>query len=253
MESITPKKCLIVASGVHNHSEFVELVKERLGELLPVPEHLYERKPAEYIGGEYRNWTETPDTNIMLAFESVPWKDRDVPACHVMGALLGESNSFGDRIPGLGFNRAHQVILNKNYVDLCQGLNHHFSDSGIFGINIEGQGSHSEELMNTAIETLSDLKNPIGDEELSRAKNSLKMGIMRSLETQESRLEEMARNYQAEGELNLHKQCDMIDSVSAEDVNRIAEKIFSGKPTMVVTGGAINLVPNITDVQRQLN
>ena len=39
MDNITPKKCLIVASGVRNHREYVDLVKERLGELLTVPEH----------------------------------------------------------------------------------------------------------------------------------------------------------------------------------------------------------------------
>lgn len=43
MDTITPKKCLIVASGVRNHREYVDLVKERLGELLTVPEHLYQR------------------------------------------------------------------------------------------------------------------------------------------------------------------------------------------------------------------
>ena len=39
MDNITPRKCLIVASGVKNHKEYVDLVKERLGELFPVPEH----------------------------------------------------------------------------------------------------------------------------------------------------------------------------------------------------------------------
>jgi predicted Zn-dependent peptidase len=39
MDNITPKKCVIVASGIKNHKEYVDLVKERLGELLPVPEH----------------------------------------------------------------------------------------------------------------------------------------------------------------------------------------------------------------------
>lgn len=41
MDNVTPKKALIVASGVKNHKEYVDLVKERLGELLPVPEHEY--------------------------------------------------------------------------------------------------------------------------------------------------------------------------------------------------------------------
>ena len=60
MDNITPKKCLIVASGVQNHQEYVELVKERLGDMLPVPEHNYVRDAAKYIGGEHRQWSETP-------------------------------------------------------------------------------------------------------------------------------------------------------------------------------------------------
>jgi hypothetical protein len=73
MDNITPRKCLIVASGIKNQKEYVELVKERLGELLPVPEHNFQRNPAEHIGGEYRTWAETPANNITLAFESCPW------------------------------------------------------------------------------------------------------------------------------------------------------------------------------------
>jgi predicted Zn-dependent peptidase len=64
MDNITPKKCLIVASGVKNHNEYVELVKERLGEVLSVPEHEYGRQKSEYIGGEYRTWTESPQTSV---------------------------------------------------------------------------------------------------------------------------------------------------------------------------------------------
>jgi len=39
MDNITPKKCLIVASGIKSHREYVDLVRERLGELHGVPEH----------------------------------------------------------------------------------------------------------------------------------------------------------------------------------------------------------------------
>lgn len=46
MDNITPAKCVIVANGVQNHSEFVELVKERLGDYQPLPEHLYTRQKS---------------------------------------------------------------------------------------------------------------------------------------------------------------------------------------------------------------
>ena len=76
------------------------------------------------------------------------------------------------------------MIENNTYVDNCSAINHHFTDSGLFGINVEGQGSHSEELMGTILEELNSLKHDIGDEELSRAKNHLKLSILRSMENQ---------------------------------------------------------------------
>ena len=73
-----------------------------------------------------------------------------------------------------------------------------------------------------------------------------------SMERQEDRLEEIARNYMTFGDLTFHQYCDKIDAVTSDQINRVASRVLSGKPTMLVTGGAINLVPTITDVQRQL-
>jgi predicted Zn-dependent peptidase len=244
MDNITPRKCLIVASGVKNHKEYVDLVKERIGELLPVPEHLYKRTASEYIGGEYRTWTETPQTNILLAFNSSQWNHEDTAAYHVMNTLIGNSHH--------GKNRAYDLTKNHNFVDQVQSLNNHFSDSGLFGITIEGAGSHSPDLLQVAMEELSRLKDRISDEELARAKNRLKMNILLNLEKQEDRLEEIAKNFLTFGDLTFHKYADQIDAVTSEDINRAASRALASKPTMIVTGGAINLVPTITDVARQL-
>lgn len=245
MDNITPRKCLIVASGVQNHKEFVELVKERLGELLPVPEHLYERRPSEYIGGEYRTWTETPQTNITLAFQSAPWNHADTATLFLMNSLIGCSSQSLR-------NRAHERIRTSNFVDQVYSINNQFTDSGLFGISVTGAGSHSQDLMNVALEDLANLRNNVSDQELSRAKNNLKMNILKTFERQEDRLEEIALNYMTHRDLNFHTYTQLIDNVTSQDVQRVASKLLQGKPTMVVTGGAINLVPSITDVQRQL-
>lgn len=254
MDNITPKKCLIVASGVKNHKEYVDLVKERLGELLPVPEHQYQRAPAEYIGGEYRTWTESPQTNITVAFESVPWSHEDVTAFYVANTLIGNATSFSTGGPGKGmYCRAITNMMQRyNFVDGVAGINTHFSDSGLFGMTIEGPGSHSQDLLHVLLEEFNRLKERISDEELARAKNILKMNILMSMERQEDRLEEIARNYMTFGDLTFHQYCERIDAVTSDQINRAAAKILAGKPTMLVTGGAINLVPGITDVQRQL-
>jgi len=102
MDNVTPSKCTIVASGIKNHQEFVDLVKERIGDMYPVPEHLHQRTPSKYIGGEYRNWTETPNTSITVGFESVPWTHEDVTAFYVMNTILGSAQAFSSGGPGKG-------------------------------------------------------------------------------------------------------------------------------------------------------
>ena len=150
--------------------------------------------------------------------------------------------------------RAVTNMMQQNeFVDSATAINSHFTDSGLFGIQVEGPGSHSAELLQVAMEELSKLRDPIDDLELMRTKNILKMNVMMAMERQDDRLEEMARNFQTFGDLNFHQYAEQVDSVTSEQINRAATTLLAGKPTMVVTGGAINMVPTITDVARQLN
>ena len=120
-------------------------------------------------------------------------------------------------------------------------------------MSVEGPGSHSADLLGRLIDELNGLKSPIDETELKRAKNIAKMNILMAMEKTEDRLEEIARYFLTFGDLTFHQYCDKIDSVTSRDINRVAEKLLSGKPTLLVTGGAINLVPSVTDVSRQLN
>ncbi len=104
--------------------------------------------------------------------------------------------------------------------------------------------------MQIGLEELNKLKQNISDEELNRAKNHLKMDLLTETEGSANRLREIATNYATFGDFTFHKYCDLIDSVTSQSINKVAEKCFSGNPTLVVTGDAINLVPNVTDVHR---
>ena len=65
--------------------------------------------------------------------------------------------------------------------------------------------------MHLAIEELNNLKNPIDETELNRAKNILKMNILMTMEKQDDRLDEIARNFMTFGDLTFHQYCDKID------------------------------------------
>ena len=68
------------------------------------------------------------------------------------------------------------------FVDRAHGFSNHFSDNGIFGMSIEGAGSHSSQLLGLTLETLNGLKNKVSDEDLSLVKNQLKMNILKNIE-----------------------------------------------------------------------
>lgn len=123
-----------------------------------------------------------------------------------MNTLIGNATSFSSGGPGKGmYCRAITNLMQRyNFVDSASGLNSHFSDSGLFGMTIEGPGSHSQDLMHVLLEELNRLKERISDEELARAKNILKMNILMAMERQEDRLEEIARNYMTFGDLTFH-------------------------------------------------
>ena len=100
-------------------------------------------------------------------------------------------------------------------MDSASAINSHFSDSGLFGIQLEGPGSHSQELMGVLVEELANLRNPIDDVELNRSKNVLKMNVLMAMERSEDRLEEIARNFLTYGDLTFHQYCEKIDAVTS--------------------------------------
>ena len=144
-----------------------------------------------------------------------------------MAQLLGSSDSMGSLT---GRNRNTELVRNSAHVEHAHVVNSHFSDSGLFGLTVQGAGSHSKDLMGSLLEQLNSLKESISDEDLQRAKNQLKFNILNEMETPGSRLEEIARNYHAfNGELNFHRYADKIDSVTANDINTVSSLTSIGR------------------------
>lgn len=94
-----------------------------------------------------------------------------------MNQLIGSATGFSSGGPGKGMHcRAVTNLMQRhNIVNGASALNSHFTDSGLFGMSIEGPATHSGDLMKLLIQELNGLRKPIGEIELNRAKNILKM------------------------------------------------------------------------------
>lgn len=88
-------------------------------------------------------------TNIILAYEAVPWTHPEVTAFYVMNTLMGNATSFSSGGPGKGMYCRAIVNLMQRYhfVSGVTTINSHFSDSGIFGISINGPAEAAQSLL----------------------------------------------------------------------------------------------------------
>lgn len=251
MKNITPEKTTIVASGLKCHDEFFDLVNETLGVLNPVREQDYKRTPSVYIGGEFRTFTETPDTNIILAYESVNWTHEDMPVFAVLQTLFGNGTGFSVGGPGKGMHSwaSTNILQVHHFISECQAINSHFTDSGLFGLNFTGNSHNSKDILLEMLNTFNKFKS-VNEVDLQRAKNILKRQVLLGTVNQVDRLEEVARTFNIHKDISIiDNYVSLIDQVNADRVNKAVTRLLKGKPTLVVTGNAVNLVPSIADIQ----
>ncbi|EGR30646.1 processing peptidase, putative [Ichthyophthirius multifiliis] len=209
LQNIAPHKIYVCASGVEHHEEFVELVQSKLGNIaVGNQESQHVREKSEYQGGEVRNLTEESQTVLALLFQSANWKSNNLFAFNLAKVLLQNL-------------RLRKNVLNKHsFVDNAESLNFHFTDSGLFGLKLQGSSDKSRQLLDLSIAELKGLANNISQDELNIAKNHLKNQILNAMERQTDRLEESARNFRTFGKV-LHTQySELIDQVTTDQVQK---------------------------------
>eukprot|EP00347_Sterkiella_histriomuscorum_P001866 403370379 len=255
-QHFTAERMMIVANGIRNHDEFVQIVQDKINKTDIPQTSNYQRQKAVYVGGEYRYLNEQAnDIKIDLAFESVSWEDELVTAFYVMNTLIGNATSFSSGGPGKGmYCRAITNLMQKyNFVDAASAINSHYHETGLFGMSVQGPSQSAKHLSIILLDELIKLKQKINDEELSRAKNILKMNILMAMERKEDRLEEIARNYMTYKKLTFMDYCNSIDKVTSEQINKAAHKALSSKPTLIVSGNNIDQVPSFEQIHRYVN
>ena len=88
------------------------------------------------------------------------------------------------------------------------------------------------------------LTGDIGREELERAKTQLKSMLLMNLESRPVIFEDLARQVLAQGVRQRPEHyIEKINSVRKEDINRIAKKMLTSKPSVAAIGSLANLPP----------
>ncbi|KAJ5806520.1 uncharacterized protein N7503_004122 [Penicillium pulvis] len=229
------------------------------------PSALDLRRPAHYTGGFIALPPIPPPANPMLprlshihlAFEALPISSPDIYALATLQTLLGGGGSFSAGGPGKGmYSRLYTNVLNQHgWVESCMAFNHSYTDSGIFGITASCSPVRTTEMLEVMCRELQSLTLDTGysalqTQEVNRAKNQLRSSLLMNLESRMVELEDLGRQVQVHGrKVSVKEMCDQIESLTVEDLRRVARQVFggqvqnkgqgTGKPTVVLQEGEV--------------
>lgn len=235
----TPGRIVVAGVGV-DHGEFVEEVGAAFGDMAPAESS--PMKKAQYTGGELRMHTpggEDPLTHVAMAFETASWHDKDlVPMC-VLQMMMGGGRFFSAGGPGKGmYSRLYERVMNRHaFVDSATCFNAIFTDSSLFGIYGTADSKAVGDLTELMASQIIEMTGPVGDAELSRAKNMLQSAVVMQLETQNMLLEDMGRQLLTYGKVQPASEiCAQIQAVSAADLQRVAGEMLKTQVSVAAYG-----------------
>lgn len=249
---VRPSRIVIGGVGVeHEHLE--DLAKNYFGDLEDAETDVVKAK-ARYTGGEIRQNMNTDDgfTHVAVCFETENWHSKDLMAMCTLNMMMGGGGHFSAGGPGKGmFTRIYQEALGRyGWLNGLHCSHSIYEDSAIFayyGTALPENGGDLTKVI--ADQAMGAASRKASKEELERAKTALATNICFDFEDRQVVFEDICRQVQVYG---AHKTPDgwrdAIMAVTADDVQRVAQKMLQSKLTLVAAGADISTVPIYDDV-----
>ncbi|MEE3094527.1 MAG: pitrilysin family protein [Pseudomonadota bacterium] len=219
-------RMVLAAAGNVDHESFVAHAR-RLFDSVPANGNVV-MEPGQYSGGAHLEDRDLEQVHLLLGFPGLSYEDDEFYATTVMSTLFGGGMS----------SRLFQEIREKRglvYSIYCYPS--FYRDCGLFGIYAGTGPDDIDELIPAICEEIKRLPTTLTDREIARARTQLKAATMMSLESTGARCEQLGQQMLIFGRpLTLEEQVGKIESVGEEAVRRIAERIFTGKPTIAAVG-----------------
>ncbi|MFL2771199.1 MAG: M16 family metallopeptidase [Rhodospirillaceae bacterium] len=231
---------VVSAAGRVDHDTFVESVTQAFSGLIPGEGPSISR--AQYTGGDVRESREIEQLHLALGFDGVSYHDPDYYPLAALSVLFGEGMSsrlFQEVREKRGL--AYSVFSSAN---ACE-------DSGLFSIYAGTGPDQTDDLVYVLCDEIKKMSDGVSDNEVSRAKAQLKAGLLMGIESPGSRCAQSARQILVYGRLlKTAEIIRKIDSIDADLIASVAEKLFSSKPTVAAVGqvGRLGSYETITDM-----
>lgn len=223
-----PDVSIVAAAGQLEHDRVVDLVDRALGGWTGQarPDPLVPPHPQR--ANAFRS-KDVEQVNLCLGVPGLPQAHPDRYVLSVLDTALGGGMS----------SRLFQEIREERGLAYSIASYHAaYYDTGAFAVFAGTSPAAAREVVDLTRAGLLRAREGLGAEEIRRAKESLKGGLMLELETPGSRMSKLARSEQYFGrQITLDEIIADVEAVRGEDVRRLAEELLvPGRMTLAAVG-----------------
>jgi predicted Zn-dependent peptidase len=228
-----PGNMIISAAGNLDHHEFVELLRERFGQLQPGTNGWHDTPPKTNSRIILRNKKSLEQVQICVGVPSYSISHDRRYVTYVLNTLLGGGMS----------SRLFQNVREKRGLvySIFSELNP-FRDAGMLSVYAGTSRESASKVVKAIVNEFRQLKEvPITEDELKRAKDQLKGSLMLSLESSTARMSNLARQEMYYDHfIGMDEIIKRIQAVTVEDLLRSANELFQPELIAVTVLGNLN-------------
>jgi len=228
-----PGRMVLAAAGKIGHDAVVALAERHFGDLAPGEAAAGE--PASYGGGDRRESRALEQVHLVLGFAAPGYHDPDYYAAGVASTLMGG---------GMSSRLFQEIRERRGLAYSIYSFTSTYSDGGLFGVYAGTGPDGIAELAPVLCGELARAAGSIADDELARAKAQLRSAIVMSLESTQSRAEQLARQVQVYGApIPIEELQARIAAVDAAAVSRVLARMLAARPALAAVGPLGRLMP----------
>ena len=228
-----PSNLTVTAAGNLKHDRLVALVREHFETLAPRAAAPPDSVPNTHARIVLRHKKALEQVHLCLGVPSYPMPHQQRFACYVLNTLLG-----GGMSSRLFQNiRERQGLAYAVFSELSP-----YRDTGCLSVYAGTSIESARKVVRAVTGEFRLLKEePVGEEELRRAKDHLKGSLMLGLESTGSRMSNLARQEMYFGRFfSLDELVESIEAVSAGEIQKIARTFFDGRQIALTVLGNLD-------------
>eukprot|EP01034_Spumella_vulgaris_P023158 gene23158-29351_t len=190
----TGNRFVIAGAGAIDHTQLVDLTQQHFGGLAASSKDatalLFE--PARFTGSDKRVRYDTMgEAHIAIAFQGASWTSEYSFPLMLMQTILGQWDRSSSN--GRNSSRFATAMTSGDHAQSFMTFNTCYKDTGLFGIYLVTENDKLRGALNVTVENLVRLCHNVSDEEVDRAKTSLKANMLMQLDSFSNVAEDIGR------------------------------------------------------------